>query len=84
MKVFIPQAVYHEIAAVGAGQLGAVGVQTIEWIESGGVVNRILVAALQAELDEAEAIAFAIQLEADLLLLDKRSYNQESGVVKLI
>ena len=72
--------------SVGAGQLGAVEVQIVEWIESGGVVNRVLVAALQAELDEGEveAIAFAIQLEADLLFLDKRSYSQESGVVKLI
>jgi predicted nucleic acid-binding protein len=37
-------------------------------------MNRVLVTALQAELDEgeAEAIALAIQLKAHLLLLDER------------
>jgi predicted nucleic acid-binding protein len=73
-KVVIPQAVYNEITVVGAGQPGAMEVQTVDWIEAKEVTNRILVTALQAELDEgeAEAIALAIQLKAHLLLLDER------------
>jgi len=73
-KVAIPQAVYREITLVGAGQPGAMEVQTLEWIEFKEVADRSLVVALQAELDEgeAEAIALAIQLKADLLLLDER------------
>ena len=73
-RVVIPRAVYHEITVVGAGQPGAMEVQTLEWIESREVIDRALVTALQAELDEgeAEAIALAIQLKAHLLLLDER------------
>ena len=73
-KIAIPQAVYHEIAVVGVGQPGATEVQTLEWIETRQVVNRTLVASLQIELDkgEAEAIALAVELKAELLLLDER------------
>ena len=48
--------------------------QTLEWIETRAVANRALVTALQMELDEgeAEAIALAKELAADLLLLDER------------
>lgn len=73
-KIAIPQAVYHEIAVVGVGQPGATEVQTLEWIETRQVVKRTLVASLQIELDkgEAEAIALAVELKAELLLLDER------------
>lgn len=73
-KIAIPQAVYHEIAVVGAGQPGATEVQTLEWIETKQVANDALATALQMELDvgEAEAIALAVELKADLLLLDER------------
>lgn len=79
-KVFIPQSVEHEIAVIGAGQPGAMEIQTLEWIESREVMDRVLVTALQAELDagEAEAIALAIQLEADLLLMDERRGREVS------
>jgi len=73
-KIAIPQAVYDEIAIVGAGQPGAVEVQTLDWIETHQVQNQDLATALRAELDpgEAEAIALAVDLGADLLLLDER------------
>lgn len=73
-KVIIPQAVYHEIAVLGTGQPGAMEVQTLGWIETKPVRNRTLAMALQAELDEGEAetIALALELQANLLLLDER------------
>lgn len=73
-KLTIPQAVYYEISIVGAGQPGATEVQRLNWIESRQVANRALVTALQTELDEgeAEAIALAIEIGANLLLLDER------------
>jgi hypothetical protein len=66
--IIIPQAVYDEIVA------GSIEVQTELWIQTQQVANYALVTALQLELDwgEAEAIALAIELKADLLLLDER------------
>jgi len=56
-KVLIPQAVYREIAVTGAGQPGAMEVQTLEWIESRQVTDRALVAALCTEIDEGGSLA---------------------------
>ncbi len=73
-KIIIPQAVYDEIAVVGAGQPGAIEVQTLPWIETKQVTNRTLVKVITTELDdgEAETIALGLELKADLLLLDER------------
>jgi len=73
-KIVIPRAVHNEIVIVGTGQPGAAEVETLDWIETRQVANRPVVAALQLELDEgeAEAIALAAELKADLLLLDER------------
>lgn len=72
--IVIPQAVYDEMASVGRVVAGSVEVQTKSWIQAQQVANKALVTALQLELDrgEAEAIALAIELKADLLLLDER------------
>jgi predicted nucleic acid-binding protein len=73
-RIIIPQAVYHEIVVIGAGQAGAVEVKTFDWIEVQSAPDRILVTSLELELDsgEAEAIALATVLKADLLLMDER------------
>jgi predicted nucleic acid-binding protein len=73
-SIIIPQAVHHEITIVGGGLPGAQEIQTQDWIVSKHVSNRLMVSALRTELDEgkAEAIALAIELGADLLLLDER------------
>ena len=73
-KIIIPQAVYHEIVIVGAKQPGATQVETFDWIETNQVTDRAMVASLQLEVDEgeAEAIVLAVELGADLLLLDER------------
>ena len=73
-EIAIPQAVYHEIVVIGAGQPGATEVEGFEWIKKQQVVNQTLVASLKLELDpgEAEAIALATELPANLLLLDER------------
>jgi predicted nucleic acid-binding protein len=73
-KVLIPRAVHNEIVIVGRGQPGAAEVETFGWIETRRVTDWIVVASLQLELDdgEAEAIALAAELKADLLLLDER------------
>lgn len=73
-KVIIPQAVYDELTSGSGEQPGSVEVQTLGWVETRSVTDRALVVALQMELDdgEAEAVALAKELAADLLLLDER------------
>ena len=73
-RIIIPQAVYHEIAVRGYAQAGATEVQTYRWFERNQVQDMALVRRLEQQLDtgEAEAIALAIELQADLLLLDER------------
>jgi predicted nucleic acid-binding protein len=73
-KIVIPQAVFREVVVVGAGQPGTTEVQTLSWIEMVQVTNQPLLASLRLDLDEgeAEAIALAVELGADLLLLDER------------
>ena len=73
-RIRIPQAVYLEIAVTGAGQAGAREVRQFDWISRCTVADRALVSALSIELDpgEAEAIAAAVELHAELLLIDEQ------------
>jgi len=72
--ISIPRAVHYEVAVQGSGRPGAAEVQTFDWITSRDVGNPNLATALQGKLDhgEAEAIALALELQADLLLMDER------------
>ena len=80
-EVIIPGAVYEEITVTGAGEPGSSEVQDKEWIVLHPLVNRPLVDALRLEIDpgEAEAIACAIELRADWLLLDERLGRRVAG-----
>lgn len=70
--IIIPQAVYDEMASLGYSVPGTIEVQTFPWIQTQQVTNRILVTQLQTEIDpgESEAIALAIELSAEQLLID--------------
>ncbi|MBU1664625.1 MAG: DUF3368 domain-containing protein [Gammaproteobacteria bacterium] len=72
--LWIPDAVYREIAETGAGEPGSAEVQSLDWIERHSARRLDLVTALRLELDpgEAEAIALAIENKSDLLLIDER------------
>jgi len=63
-----------EVVIHGAGLPGADEVKNAAWIKKKAVANTQLVMALQQELDagEAEAIAVALEAEADVLLMDER------------
>ena len=73
-EIVIPQSVYHELVLSGTGMPGSEDIQTATWIVVKPVKNRSLVTSLRLQLDEgeAEAIALATELSADLLLLDER------------
>ncbi len=73
-QLIIPEAVWNEVVVEGKGQPGASEVGAAAWIRRKVVTNRQLIRILQQDLDngEAEAIALAVEEEADLLLMDER------------
>lgn len=73
-KALIPEAVRQELLVISPDRFGAQGIQRLTWLETQCVTNRSLVDSLMLELDagEAEAIALATEIKADLLLLDER------------
>ncbi|MBO1346171.1 MAG: DUF3368 domain-containing protein [Hormoscilla sp. GUM202] len=72
--VFIPDAVYRELTEPSFPVAGSTEVQTLDWIETRAVTNRTLVDSLSDELDigEAEAIALAVEIQAEQVLIDER------------
>jgi predicted nucleic acid-binding protein len=73
--VTIPEAVATEIAKVGLLYSQAESVPFQSWISMQSVTNSIRVQQLQSkklDLGEAEAIALAIELEAELLVIDEQ------------
>jgi len=73
-EIVIPQAVYGELALKGEGMPGSHQIRSLQWLMVRQVENIPLVTALRLQLDkeESEAIALAIEIGADLLLLDER------------
>jgi uncharacterized protein len=72
--VLIPEAVFRELTDPSFPVAGATEVQTFDWIQTRTVSDRTLVEALNNELDigEAEAIALAVEIQADQVLIDER------------
>ncbi len=73
-EVYIPEAVWQEVVIRGAGQPGANEVRSAKWISVRPVNNRLLVHTLNQNLDEgeSEAIVLALEIRAELLLMDER------------
>jgi predicted nucleic acid-binding protein len=72
-KVIIPERVYQEISIAGQTKPGSQAIQTATWIEVRQATNHATIAQLAQHLDagEAEAIALAIEIGADRLLIDE-------------
>jgi predicted nucleic acid-binding protein len=72
-KVAIPDAVYEEVSR-GVGRPAAEEIQAAEWVERRTVGNLALVESLRRELGpgESEAIVLAVELSAELLLIDEK------------
>jgi uncharacterized protein len=73
-ELVIPEAVWQEVVVGGAGQPGAELIKAASWIKKMQVANHALVQGLSQALDsgEAEAIALALEVEAEVLLMDER------------
>ena len=77
-SVVIPESVYAEIRALESFGIDTSLLVDTEWIAILPVGDQALVERLKDELDpgEAEAIALAIELKADRLLMDERLGRQ--------
>ncbi|MBC6481846.1 MAG: DUF3368 domain-containing protein [Hormoscilla sp. GM7CHS1pb] len=73
-QIIIPTAVYDEIANAGKTDVGAAAVQTLSWIKTQRVTDYSPIGSFPKRLNagENEAIALAIELNADLLLIDEK------------
>jgi len=73
-RVHIAHGVWDELNADGKRWPGRDEVAAADWIEHHAVQNRALVTVLQRDLGlgEAESIALALELGADLVLLDEK------------
>lgn len=82
-QVIIPEAVYLELADIDPPVPGALEAQSADWLQSRQVTDLSVVQRLQnqARLDpgESEAIALALELKADLLLIDERRGRAEAN-----
>jgi predicted nucleic acid-binding protein len=75
--LIIPTAVYNEMVKVDQLVPGAVEVQTLPWIQTQAVADYQQIIVIQSskeniDVGEAEAIVLAVELKADLLLMDER------------
>jgi hypothetical protein len=82
-EVIIPAAVYEEVVSAGRGRAGGPEVENAQWIIHHQVKNKDLVTFLSISLDagEAEAIALAKEINADLVLLDDNDGRNIAGSV---
>ncbi|CAG0981380.1 hypothetical protein PLCT2_01929 [Planctomycetaceae bacterium] len=73
-ELIIPEAVWQEVVVEGIGQPGADEIKAATWIKTQPASNRQLVRILKQDLDagESEPIALALEVEAELLLMDER------------
>lgn len=73
-RLHIAPSVWDELNTGGEHWPGRDAVAAADWIERHAVQNQALVTALQRDLDrgEAESIALALELDANLVLLDEK------------
>ena len=80
--ILIPEAVYRELADIDPPVPGPVEVQTLDWLEVLSLRDRTIADQLQNQFQldpgESEAIALALEINADLLLIDERRGRAEA------
>jgi len=73
-NIIIPKAVWSEVVETSWGEPGSDEVRKANWIEVLEIKDNNLFMAINESLDygEAEAIVLAIELKADMILLDEK------------
>jgi len=72
-SVILPQAVFDEIAIAGADLPGAEEIRHADWVLVKSCRNQSMMQMLMEKLDpgESEAIVLALEIHADLILMDE-------------
>ncbi len=83
--IFIPKAVYTEVAIRGEGRPGSKEVISAHWIKTQQVKDELAVNALRLQLGagESEAIVLAAETNADFIILDDWHARQAALELKL-
>lgn len=87
-KIIIPKAVYDELIIKGHDKENILAIQSlidINIIEVSEVQNNKLVKALEKDLDpgESAAIVLAVELDAELILLDEKDAREIAEIYNL-
>lgn len=79
-KIYIPEAVYHEVVEKSSHKRGVAAVKNASWIEVRPITDSIYVHLLMASLEqgEAETLGLAKELQADLILLDEEKARKSA------
>lgn len=84
-KIYVPEAVWKEVVIDGEDKEEVVEIKKSDWIIVEKVKNRNLIPLLLQNLDkgEAEAIALAVEKQADIILLDETDAREAADIYKL-
>lgn len=79
-RISVPQEVFHEVGKRGEGKPGSKSIKDTDWIEIIPVKDTTQVDLLMLSLDkgEAEVLALAKQLRADLILADEEKARKSA------
>ena len=78
--IFIPGAVFYEVATKGSGMPGSSDVVSADWIVVRRIIDETQLCILNYDLDpgESESIVLSIQEAADLLIMDERMGREKA------
>jgi len=84
-RICVPPSVWREVVVSGKGLAGSEETATAEWIRVWEVRDKAAVAFYKDKLDpgESEAIALALQLRADILLMDEAPGRRTAEALSL-
>ena len=81
-KISVPEEVFHEVVEKGAGKPGSESIKDTRWIEIIPIKDKTEVDLLMISLGkgEAEVLALAKQLGADLILVDEQKARKSAVI----
>jgi predicted nucleic acid-binding protein len=84
-KIYVPEAVWKEVVIDGEDKNEVAEIKNSDWIIVEKVKDQNLVLLLMQNLDkgESEAIALAIEKNADIILLDETDAREAADIYKI-